>query len=121
MLPVPVAHYSQYLIFLFFVCVCFYSLLVPARISSFGVRILKPWHSSVILTCYTFGIPAPRSQWLKGEYPIQANRNNALKENGELELSNLLKSDVHNYTCSAQNKLGSDSITYQLVVQGQFT
>lgn len=65
-----------------------------------------------------YGIPTPRLQWLKGEYPVQITRNTVQKENGELHLTNLLRPDTNNYTCSAQNKLESDSITYQLIVQG---
>lgn len=93
-------------------------LLVPARISSFGIRVLKPWHSSVILACTFHGIPLPRLKWLKSEYPVQPSRNVVVKENGELQLSGLLRSDSNNYTCSAQNKQGSDSIVYQLIIQG---
>ncbi|KAK7578218.1 hypothetical protein V9T40_010423 [Parthenolecanium corni] len=90
---------------------------VPARISSFGVRILKPWHSSVTLSCDVYGVPLPRLQWLKGEYPIQVTRNTIFKEDGKLQLSNLSRPDSNNYTCTAQNKLGSDSVTYQLIIQ----
>lgn len=92
---------------------------VPARISSFGVRILKPWHTSVTLSCDVFGAPIPRLQWLKGEYPIQVTRNTIFKDDGKLQLSNLSRSDSNNYTCTAQNKLGSDSVTYQLIIQGE--
>ncbi|XKL60149.1 hypothetical protein PGB90_001165 [Kerria lacca] len=90
---------------------------IPARISSFGIRVLKPWHSSVILACTFHGIPLPRLKWLKSEYPVQPSRNVVVKENGELQLSGLLRSDSNNYTCSAQNKQGSDSIVYQLIIQ----
>lgn len=82
------------------------------------MRILKPWHSSVTLSCDVYGVPLPRLQWLKGEYPIQVTRNTIFKEDGKLQLSNLSRPDSNNYTCTAQNKLGSDSVTYQLIIQG---
>lgn len=93
---------------------------VPAKVTSFGGLVLRPWRSSVSLTCHVVGVPLPRREWLRDERPLQAshNHNTQIMESGELVVSGLQRADSDNYTCRVENNLGSDSIHYTLVVQG---
>lgn len=91
-----------------------------ARISSFGGPVLIPWHGTVTLPCVAVGNPTPRRVWLRpdGQSPVTAGRNIKITELGELILSSLQRTDSGNYTCHVENSLGSDNVSYLLVVQG---
>ncbi|KAK3920463.1 Down syndrome cell adhesion molecule-like protein Dscam2 [Frankliniella fusca] len=79
------------------------------RVASIGSVVWQPWRGSVALACRTVGQPEPRVSWrpLRGQ----------LLDSGELMLTGLAKEHTGNYTCSAENAYGSDSITYSLFVQ----
>ncbi|XP_060535010.1 cell adhesion molecule Dscam2 isoform X1 [Cylas formicarius] len=90
---------------------------VPARITTFGGLIVRPWRTSVAFSCEAVG--SPRREWLRSEQILKggASHNQQLLDTGELILSNLQLSDVGNYTCQVDNGHGSDRITYHLIVQ----
>ncbi|XP_046679214.1 Down syndrome cell adhesion molecule-like protein Dscam2 isoform X7 [Homalodisca vitripennis] len=92
---------------------------VPAKITSFGGLVLRPWRSSVSLPCHVVGAPQPRREWLRDDRPLQIStgHNIQLMESGEVVISGLQRADSDNYTCHAENNIGSDSIYYTLVVQ----
>lgn len=90
---------------------------VPARIISFGGSIVRPWRSSASLPCHAVG--QPRREWYKGDIPLRAgySHNAQLLDSGELVVSALQILDTGNYTCQVDNGVGTDRLTYNLVVQ----
>lgn len=84
---------------------------MPARVASLGTVVRRPWRSAVALACRAVGKPAPRVAWRP------ATRGQLL-DTGELVMAGLSREHAGNYTCTAHNEFGSDSITYALVVQG---
>ncbi|XP_014291200.1 cell adhesion molecule Dscam2 isoform X4 [Halyomorpha halys] len=92
---------------------------VPAKISSFGQIVRKPWHETVTLPCMAVGNPTPKREWLKNDVILHSmpNHNVQVLESGELILSSLSRGDSDNYTCLVENALGSDRIHYSLIVQ----
>ncbi|XP_046465971.1 dscam family member AbsCAM isoform X1 [Neodiprion pinetum] len=90
---------------------------VPARITSFGGHVVKPWRGSATLDCNAVG--DPRREWLKGVEQIYpgANHNIQILQTGELVLSSLQTQESGNYTCQVENAQGSDRLQYILTVQ----
>ncbi|KAK2583617.1 hypothetical protein KPH14_009555 [Odynerus spinipes] len=91
---------------------------VPARITSFGGHIVKPWRGSATLACNTVGDPT--REWYKGsveQIRTDTARNAQILPTGELVLSNLQSQDSGNYTCQVENAQGSDKLHYTLTVQ----
>ncbi|XP_032686648.1 Down syndrome cell adhesion molecule-like protein Dscam2 isoform X7 [Odontomachus brunneus] len=91
---------------------------VPARITSFGGHVVRPWRGSVTLACNAVGDPT--REWYKGTTePIRTDsaRNLQILQTGELVLSNLQSQDSGNYTCQVENSQGSDKLHYTLTVQ----
>lgn len=90
---------------------------IPARIISFGGTVVKPWRSPVILNCAVVG--QPKRDWFKGDTPIHSGaiHNVQITDAGELMFSNLQVYDTGNYSCVVENGVGTDKITYNLVVQ----
>lgn len=92
---------------------------VPARITSFGGHVVRPWRGSATLACNAVGDPT--REWYKGTTePIRTDsaRNLQILQTGELVLSNLQSQDSGNYTCQVENSQGSDKLHYTLTVQG---
>ncbi|PSN52800.1 Down syndrome cell adhesion molecule-like protein Dscam2 [Blattella germanica] len=92
---------------------------VPARISSFGGPIVRPFRNTASLTCLAVGQPAPRREWMRGDQLLRGgtNHNVQIMDTGELLISNLQQGDSGNYTCQVDNNHGSDRIQYTLIVQ----
>ncbi|XP_069701681.1 cell adhesion molecule Dscam2 isoform X1 [Periplaneta americana] len=92
---------------------------VPARISSFGGPIVRPFRNTASLACQSVGQPVPRREWLRGDQSLRGgtNHNVQIMDTGELLISNLQQSDSGNYTCQVGNTHGSDHIQYTLIVQ----
>jgi hypothetical protein len=102
-------------------CLC--SIPVPARISSFGGPLVRPFRHTALLACHAVGQPVPRREWLRGDQPLHAGstHNVQIMDSGELVISNLQQSDSGNYTCQVDNSHGSDHVQYTLTVQGKLT
>jgi len=94
---------------------------VPARISSFGRTILRPFRSTASLLCHAVGQPTLRREWLRGDQILRAGSNLKIQiiDSGELLISDLQQSDSGNYTCQVGNSHGSDHIQYIVTVQGE--
>ncbi|XP_076288258.1 Down syndrome cell adhesion molecule 2 isoform X4 [Lasioglossum baleicum] len=91
---------------------------VPARITSFGGHVVRPWRGSATLACNAVGDPA--REWYKGsaeQIRTDTTRNIQILPSGELVLSNLQSQDGGNYTCQVKNTQGSDKLHYTLTVQ----
>ncbi|XP_072747749.1 dscam family member AbsCAM isoform X3 [Anoplolepis gracilipes] len=91
---------------------------VPARITSFGGHVVRPWRSSATLACNAVGDPT--REWYKGtteQIRTDSARNMQILTTGELVLSNLQSQDSGNYTCQVENSQGSDKLHYTLTVQ----
>ncbi|XP_050576784.1 cell adhesion molecule Dscam2 isoform X7 [Bombus affinis] len=91
---------------------------VPARITSFGGHVVRPWRGSATLACNAVGDPT--REWYKGQAEqirTDATRNIQILPSGELVLSNLQSQDGGNYTCQVENAQGSDKLHYTLTAQ----
>ncbi|XP_043277030.1 Down syndrome cell adhesion molecule-like protein Dscam2 isoform X3 [Venturia canescens] len=91
---------------------------VPARITSFGGHIVRPWRGSVTLACNAVGDPT--REWYKGnseQLHTDSGRNIQVLQTGELVLASLQTQDGGNYTCQVENAQGSDRLHYSLTVQ----
>lgn len=90
---------------------------VPARIVSFGGPVVRPWKTSATLPCLAVG--QPKREWFKSDIPLRsvAFHSGQVLESGELILSNLQMSDTGNYSCQVDNGVGTDRLTYNLIVQ----
>ncbi|EFN71841.1 Down syndrome cell adhesion molecule [Camponotus floridanus] len=73
----------------------------PARVASFSQVLRRAVKSTVTLSCLVVGNPTPRPIWTY--------------RNGQIT-TGLEQSVAGNYTCSASNLFGDDSITYSLIV-----
>lgn len=94
---------------------------VPARITSFGGHVVRPWRGSATLACNAVGDPT--REWYKGQgeqIRTDSTRNIQILPSGELMLSNLQSQDGGNYTCQVENAQGNDKLHYTLTVQGKF-
>ena len=94
---------------------------VPARITSFGGHVVRPWRGSAPLACNAVGDPT--REWYKGQgeqIRTDSTRNIQILPSGELMLSNLQSQDGGNYTCQVENAQGNDKLHYTLTVQGKF-
>jgi hypothetical protein len=94
---------------------------VPARISSFGRTILRPFRSTASLLCHAVGQPTLRREWLRGDQILRGGSNLKIQimDSGELLITDLQQSDSGNYTCQVGNSHGSDHIQYTVIVQGE--
>ncbi|XP_076249065.1 Down syndrome cell adhesion molecule 2 isoform X1 [Calliopsis andreniformis] len=91
---------------------------VPARITSFGGHVVRPWRGSATLACNAVGDPT--REWYKGsteQIRTDTTRNIQILPSGELVLSNLQSQDGGNYTCQVENAQGKDKLHYTLTVQ----
>ncbi|XP_006558173.1 dscam family member AbsCAM isoform X3 [Apis mellifera] len=91
---------------------------VPARITSFGGHVVRPWRGSATLACNAVGDPT--REWYKGQgeqIRTDSTRNIQILPSGELMLSNLQSQDGGNYTCQVENAQGNDKLHYTLTVQ----
>ncbi|GFQ74968.1 neuroglian [Trichonephila clavata] len=74
--------------------------------------------SLVTLICRVFGAPKPEVRWSKEGQELSGGRYQVL-DNGDLHISNALKTDEGMYTCSASNKLGDTQAQGKLEVKGK--
>lgn len=90
---------------------------VPARILSFGGSVIRPWRSSATLACTAVG--KPKREWFRNEIPLQqgSTHNIQVIESGDLMLNSLQLIDTGNYSCQVDNGIGTDRLTYSVIVQ----
>lgn len=90
---------------------------VAARIVSFGGPVIRPWKTSATLSCLAVG--QPKREWFKSDIPLKSVPFHSAQvlESGELILSSLQMGDGGNYSCQVENGVGTDRLTYNLIVQ----
>ncbi|XP_033323157.1 Down syndrome cell adhesion molecule 3 isoform X4 [Megalopta genalis] len=88
----------------------------PARVASFSQVLRRAIKSSITLSCLVVGNPTPRPLWKFRNGPVTTGRHYELTADGHLNIRGLEQSVAGNYTCSATNLFGDDSITYTVVV-----
>lgn len=74
--------------------------------------------STVTLACNPTGNPKPIIRWRKGSTYLRKNPRYMFMANGNLRIFNLTRYDSGRYTCEVSNRLGSNSRTGRLNVQG---
>ncbi|XP_046477031.1 cell adhesion molecule Dscam1 isoform X1 [Neodiprion pinetum] len=89
---------------------------IPARVASFSQIMRKAVKSSVTLPCLVVGNPTPRPKWTYKNSEISTGRHYELTSEGHLNIHSLEQSVAGNYTCSANNLFGDDSVTYTVIV-----
>lgn len=90
---------------------------VPARILSFGGPVIRGWRSSATLACTSVG--KPKREWFRNDVPLHqgSSHNIQILESGDLMLNSLQLIDTGNYSCQVDNGIGTDRLTYNVVVQ----
>lgn len=90
---------------------------VPARIVAFGGPVVRAWRSTATLSCTAVG--KPKREWYRNEMPIRqgSTHNTQLLDSGDLMLSSLQLIDTGNYSCQVDNGIGTDRLTYNVIVQ----
>lgn len=88
----------------------------PARVASFSQLLRRAVKSSVSLSCLVVGNPTPKPIWNYKNNQVTTGRQYEITAEGNLNIHGLDQSLAGNYSCSARNLFGDDSITYTLVV-----
>ena len=121
-------NFHFYFIFSFGIHPLFF--LVPARVSDVGRVVYVPQSSRLELGCQVVGDPIPSKKWfLNGRDESWLNRHTATAPSESLTGYNTNNhimaiddvtpgKDNGNFTCYVENSLGSDSVTYNVLVQG---
>lgn len=87
----------------------------PARVASFSQTIQKTAGNSLILECNSVGNPTPRARWFTRDRPVTFSPFYEIMSNGNLRIHSVEASLSGNYTCSAKNLFGEDSIIYRII------
>ncbi|CAG4953674.1 unnamed protein product [Colias eurytheme] len=85
---------------------------IPARIASFGgVRAVRVGEGA-LLACSCVGAPAPRSRWAHRLDPVTHHHFYQVTRKGHLHIREVNEQSSGNFTCTAHNSIGEDSIVY---------
>ncbi|XP_076048641.1 Down syndrome cell adhesion molecule 4 isoform X2 [Oratosquilla oratoria] len=90
---------------------------VSAQIASFGGPLEVAWKEDVRLQCHSVGDPKPGITWMFNGAKVKAGDKIQILPNGSLLVRDVGITNAGNWTCSALNPHGADSITYTLSVQ----
>ncbi|GBO98925.1 Down syndrome cell adhesion molecule homolog [Eumeta japonica] len=88
---------------------------IPARVASFGGSVIRGTGQSVILPCTCVGNPPPRSRWTHASVPVTHHQYYQVTPRGHLHIREVNEESSGNFTCTATNNIGEDSITYHVV------
>lgn len=89
---------------------------VPAKVASFGRKIVSAWKRDVQLPCWRVGVPLPQPVWKTDDQPVEVGGRRTVAQNGSLLLREVQSADEGNYTCSVENQHGKDEIVYSVRV-----
>lgn len=76
---------------------------------------------AVCLKCQISGTPEIKVSWFKADGKVRSSptcKMEFFKGTASLKLAKVAKSDIGEYTCKAENSIGSASSSCQLTVQG---
>ncbi|CAG9136240.1 unnamed protein product [Plutella xylostella] len=90
-------------------------MLVPARIASFGGVITRGAGAGCVLPCACVGAPPPRSRWTHARAPVTHHTYYQVTPRGHLHIREVNEHSSGNFTCTATNTIGEDSITYTVI------
>ncbi|XP_041974799.1 Down syndrome cell adhesion molecule-like protein Dscam2 isoform X2 [Aricia agestis] len=85
---------------------------IPARIASFGGSRAVGAGRGAVLACTAVGAPPPRSRWTHARAPVTHHRYYQVTRAGHLHIREVNEQSVGNFTCTATNTLGEDSVVY---------
>ncbi|XP_073957210.1 cell adhesion molecule Dscam2-like [Choristoneura fumiferana] len=88
---------------------------IPARIASFGGRVVRGLGQAALLACSCVGLPAPRSRWTHARAPVTHHAYYQVTPRGHLHIREVNEQSSGNFTCTASNLLGEDAVTYEVV------
>lgn len=81
------------------------------------VKLSLPYGHSLELTCTVYGTPTPVLKWFRNGEEIE-NSSTIFMENFNLIFDRLEKEDRGNYSCKAENELGTDQKTLEIEAEG---
>ncbi|XP_072938511.1 cell adhesion molecule Dscam1-like isoform X2 [Epargyreus clarus] len=87
---------------------------IPARIASFGGARAVRAGQAALLACSCVGAPAPRSRWAHGRAPVTHHAYYQVTRAGHLHIREVNDQSSGNFTCTASNSIGEDSIMYMV-------
>ncbi|CAH2101996.1 unnamed protein product [Euphydryas editha] len=87
---------------------------IPARIASFGGRVRAAAGRGALLRCSAVGAPAPRTRWAHARAPVTHHRYYQVTRTGHLHIREVNEQSSGNFTCTATNSIGEDSIVYSV-------
>nr|XP_049692182.1 Down syndrome cell adhesion molecule-like protein Dscam2 [Helicoverpa armigera] len=85
---------------------------IPARIASFGRWVSVGAGRGALLWCSCVGAPAPRSRWQHARLPVTHHQYYQVTHRGHLHIREVNEQSSGNFTCTASNTIGEDSIVY---------
>ncbi|CAH0405117.1 unnamed protein product [Chilo suppressalis] len=88
---------------------------IPARIASFGRRVCVGAGRAALLACSCVGAPPPRSRWQHARAPVTHHAYYQVTHAGHLHIREVNEQSSGNFTCTASNSIGEDSIMYTVV------
>lgn len=89
---------------------------VPAKIVSFGDKVVSLWKSNVSLPCRTIGRPVPNLRWYYRDKAIKGSERHHVNQDGSLDIYLLSSEDEGTYSCKVKNELGKEEIDYEIQV-----
>ncbi|XP_028160475.1 Down syndrome cell adhesion molecule homolog [Ostrinia furnacalis] len=89
---------------------------IPARIASFGRRLAVGAGRAALLACSCVGAPPPRSRWAHARAPVTHHAYYQVTHSGHLHIREVNEQSSGNFTCTASNSIGEDSIVYSVVL-----
>nr|XP_027230100.1 Down syndrome cell adhesion molecule-like protein Dscam2 [Penaeus vannamei] len=91
---------------------------VGAGIWAVGGNLTAAWKEDVSLPCGAVGVPEPVLTWSHETLHIPESHSSrfTVQPDGTLTLTDIQRSDSGQYTCTASNHHGVDSVTYNLTV-----
>ena len=94
---------------------------MSAKITSLSDILFIPTQSNLNLQCSYVGEPIPKAKWFFNNHETGWLQQRTAYGQTNAYLEAVIRDKNNgNYTCYAENRLGTDSISYQVYVQGKF-